>query len=114
MATAQSKYDSNLTGTSSAHQPCPNLTSEPTQPCTWMANVIDLHKHPDLANFGPRVGFVLDPLGKGTSVIRGGYGIYYDRIILEAGSEELVQNDRAWPAAARARQHQLLQSIQLL
>ena len=28
-------------------------------------------------------------------MLRGGYGIYYDRIILEAGAEELVQNDRA-------------------
>jgi len=89
------EYDSNLTGTSSAHDPCPNLTQVPTQPCTWMANVIDLKKYPDKKDFGPRFGFVYDPLGKGTSVIRGGYGIYYDRIILEAGSEELVQNDRA-------------------
>ena len=28
-------------------------------------------------------------------MLRGGYGIYYDRIILESGAEELVQNDRA-------------------
>lgn len=89
------EYDSNLTGNSSAHDPCPNLTQVPTAPCTWMANVIDLKKYPDKKDFGPRVGFVYDPLGKGTSVIRGGYGIYYDRIILEAGAEELVQNDRA-------------------
>ncbi|HWE86179.1 MAG TPA: hypothetical protein VG267_14655 [Terracidiphilus sp.] len=48
-----------------------------------------------MKDFGPRVGFVYDFTGKGTSVVRGGYGIYYDRIILEAGAEELVQNDRA-------------------
>ena len=60
-----------------------------------MANVIDLKKHPDNKDFGPRVGFVFDPFGKGKTVLRGGYGIYYDRIILEAGAEELVQNDRA-------------------
>jgi hypothetical protein len=89
------EYDTNLTGTSSAHDPCPSLTTQPTQPCTWMANVIDLKKHPDAKDFGPRVGFVFDPFGKGKTVLRGGYGIYYDRIILEAGSEELVQNDRA-------------------
>jgi hypothetical protein len=89
------EYDSNLTGNSSAHDPCPNLTTEPTSPCTWMANVIDLKKYPDKKDFGPRVGFAWDPFGKGTSVVRGGYGIYYDRIILEAGAEELVQNDRA-------------------
>jgi hypothetical protein len=89
------EYDFNLTGTSSAHGPCPTLTSIPSAPCTWMANVIDLHKNTDKKNFGPRVGFVYDPYGNGKTAFRGGYGIYYDRIILEAGSEELVQNDRA-------------------
>jgi hypothetical protein len=89
------EYDSNLTGNSSAHDPCPSLTSTPTAPCTWMANIINLKKNPDTKDFGPRVGFVYSPFGKGNTVIRGGYGIYYDRIILEAGAEELVQNDRA-------------------
>jgi hypothetical protein len=89
------EYDSNLTGNSSAHDPCPSLTVEPTEPCTWMANEIDLKKTPDKKDFGPRVGFAYDPLGKGKTVLRGGYGIYYDRIILETGAEELVQNDRA-------------------
>ena len=89
------EYDSNLTGNSSAHDPCPDLTSEPAKPCTWMANVIDLKKSPDKKDFSPRVGFAWDPFGNGRSVLRGGYGIYYDRIILEAGAEELVQNDRA-------------------
>jgi hypothetical protein len=89
------EYDSNLTGDSSQHNPCPNLTSIPTTPCVWMANVIDLKKTPDKADFGPRVGFIYDPFHQGKSVIRGGYGIYYDRIILETGAEELVQNDRA-------------------
>jgi hypothetical protein len=60
-----------------------------------MANVIDLKKHPDTKDFGPRVGFTWDPYGHGKTVFRGGYGIYYDRIILETGAEERVQNDRA-------------------
>jgi hypothetical protein len=89
------EYDSDLTGTSSDHDPCPNLTSIPTQPCVWMANVIDLKKSPDSKDFGPRVGFNWDPYGHGRTVFRGGYGIYYDRIILETGAEERVQNDRA-------------------
>ena len=89
------EYDSDLTGQSAAHAPCPSLTSTPTSPCTWMANVLPLHKSPDTKDFGPRVGFVYDPFGHGTTAIRGGYGIYYDRITLEAGSKELVQNDRA-------------------
>ncbi len=96
------EYDSNLTGNSSAHDPCPSLTVEPTKPCTWMANVVNLKKTPDKKDFGPRVGFVFDPLGKGRTAIRGGYGIYYDRIILEAGSYELVQNDRALTVTAYA------------
>jgi len=89
------EYDSNLTGNSSAHDPCPSLTAQPAQPCTWMANVINLKKTPDKKDFGPRVGFVLNPFASGKTVLRGGYGIYYDRIILESGAEELVQNDRA-------------------
>jgi hypothetical protein len=89
------EYDSDATGQSAAHQPCVSLTTVATQPCTWMANILPLHKDPDTKDFGPRVGFAYDPIGRGTTVIRGGYGIYYDRVTLEAGSKELVQNDRA-------------------
>ena len=89
------EYDSDATGEGAGHQACPNLTSVPDHPCTWMANILPLHKNPDTKDFGPRIGFVYDPIGRGTTVVRGGYGIYYDRVILEAASEELVQNDRA-------------------
>ena len=89
------EYDSDATGQGAAHQPCPSVTAQPSEPCTWMANVLPLHKAPDTKDFGPRVGFVFDPFGRGKTVLRGGYGIYYDRVVLEAGSKELVQNDRA-------------------
>ena len=39
-----------------------------------------LNNPSDKKNFGPRVGFSYDLFGKGDTVLRGGYGVYYGRI----------------------------------
>jgi hypothetical protein len=88
-------FDTDATGTSAPYGPCPNLTEQPTSPCVWMANVIDLRHHPDKKDFGPRIGFAYDPSGRGQTVIRGGFGIFYDRIVFEVPGYERVQDDRA-------------------
>jgi hypothetical protein len=88
------EYDTNATGTDSSHDACANIAQPQTQPCVWMKNVLDLSHSPDKKDFGPRVGFAYDPFGRGRTVVRGGYGLYYDRIILEVPGYERVQDDR--------------------
>src|SRR5689334_19857519 len=44
------------------------------------------------SNFAPRVGFVLTPTDSDRTVIRGGIGIFYDKIPLNVGSFEQYQN----------------------
>jgi outer membrane receptor protein involved in Fe transport len=39
-----------------------------------------LNNPSDKYNFGPRIGFSYDVFGKGNTVVRGGYGLYYGRI----------------------------------
>jgi Carboxypeptidase regulatory-like domain/TonB dependent receptor-like, beta-barrel len=49
---------------------------------------------PDNNNFAPRFGFALDLLGNGRGVLRGGYGIFFDRIFdnfwMDASTNQLV------------------------
>jgi hypothetical protein len=44
------------------------------------ANGYSSERKQDMKNFGPRIGFAWDVKGDGRSVVRGGYGIYYDEI----------------------------------
>ncbi len=55
----------------------------------------------DRNNFGPRIGFNWAP-GDGRTSVRGGYGIYYDRITLQIQSLERGLDGRALPIEVRA------------
>ena len=55
----------------------------------------------DLNNFAPRIGFNYSTLGEKLS-IHGGYGIYYDRVVLELITLERGLDGRALPVAVRA------------
>lgn len=46
-------------------------------------NNISLEKHPPYSNFAPRFGFAWQPLDSAKFVVRGGAGIFYDRVSLD-------------------------------
>jgi hypothetical protein len=86
-------------GQASNLHPC-NPIDAPDNTCNFVENVLGGHPGRDYKQFGPRVGFVWDPLKRGQTVVRGGYGIYYDRVVTEVPLLEALLNGRILPLAA--------------
>jgi len=78
---------------------CSSLTSADNT-CDFVENILGRHPGREYKEFGPRVGFAWDPLKRGQTVVRGGYGIYYDRVVTEVPLLEALLNGRILPLAA--------------
>jgi hypothetical protein len=49
-------------------------------------------RNDDSGNIAPRIGFAWDPFGSGRTVVRGGYGLYYDSTQLYMYSRNIFNN----------------------
>jgi len=92
------EFDDVLGDASNLH-PCPSLSTVDNT-CNYIENILGKHQGRDFKQFGPRVGFAWDPSKRGQTVIRGGYGIYYDRVVTEVPLLEALLNGRILPLAA--------------
>jgi Carboxypeptidase regulatory-like domain/TonB dependent receptor len=61
--------------------PVPNTTGSPYNPTIALAVPQTLNRPDDRNNVGPRVGFAYNLYGNGNTTLRGGYGMYYGRIV---------------------------------
>lgn len=92
--------DFNSLGETEQNKPCPSLTTTSIN-CEFIRNLLGPHdSSAKYKNFGPRVGFAWQPSMLKNTVVRGGYGIYYDRVILEPALLEELLNGRAVPIKA--------------
>jgi len=92
------EFDDVLGQASNLH-PCSSLTAQ-NNTCNFVENILGSHPGRDFKQFGPRVGFVWDPIKRGQTVVRGGYGIYYDRVVTEVPLLEALLNGRILPLSA--------------
>ena len=78
-----------------------NNTSRADELNPLVASFVDGPRRRDTNNIGPRVGFNWSTSDARTSV-RGGYGLYYDRVTLQIQSLERGLDGRALPIEVRA------------
>jgi Carboxypeptidase regulatory-like domain/TonB dependent receptor len=94
------EVDFNSLGETEQNKPCSDLTTFDIN-CEFIRNLLGPHdSSAKYKNFGPRVGFAWQPSMLKNTVVRGGYGIYYDRVILEPALLEELLNGRAVPIVA--------------